>query len=351
MNHLIIKKSTFINGSALLFFCSIFVFLFVTYPFGDDILQYLYHIEQMQKISDLQEFYHYTNGYDVLFFSILKIFSYVNDKHWYLFFFSVYFIVFLVLIGKMYLQTIYKILIFMILVLFSRLYMDFLFNAIRTEFAALVLLISFFFILNKKYMPALLFVILSGMLHFQMTLFFIGILGLSLAYTFVMTKELNAFLLILSLLSILSKEVSASVFSFFSDILTFFYPKTIYFATIDNTPVSLSLIGQFLFYIFIPTTFIVNKINNKLFLSFIIVSNLFVFILYGAFPIVLRLISVLYPLIIITLVLNMYNTRIRTYLFFMTFLSILTIIYIPFKTFDYTLEPSQEVLKKLEGKY
>lgn len=349
MSSLTIKKSTLLYGVVLFFFCLIFVFLFVAYPFGDDILQYLYHIRQMQKTSNVEDFFNYTNGYDILFFVILKIFSYLNDEHLYLGCFAIYFIIFLFSIGKIYLQSMYKILIFMIVILFSRLYMDFLFNAIRTEFSALALLVSFYFIVNNRYTNAGFFLIISGMLHFQMTLFFIGILGASKIYSFAMTTRLNLFFLTFSTLGVLSKEVSSYIFSLVSNILNLFYSKTIYYSDLENTPISLTLIGLFLIYLFLPTILLIGKINNKFFLSFIVISNVFFFALYGAFPVVLRLISVLYPLLIVGMVLNATTMKIRAYLAFLGLLSIFTIIYIPFKDIDYTLEPSQEVLIKLEG--
>lgn len=349
MKNFVIRKSTLFYSLILFCFCSIFLWLFVTYPFGDDILQYLYHVRQMQKISYIEDFLSYTNGYDVLFFVILKIFSFLDDEHLYLLCFALYFLICLVFIGKMYLQSIYRILLFIILVLFSRLYMDFLFNAIRTEFAALSFLVSFYFILKLRYSYAFFFLILGGLFHFQMMLFFLAILGLSKVYSFFMCTRLNYFLLFVSLLGILSKDAASYIFSFIYNILSLLYSKTIYYSNVDITSVSLTLILLFLVYLFSPTLLLITQIKNKFLLSFIVIANIVFFSLYGAFPFVLRIVAVLYPLLIVGLVLNQQNNRIRYYMGFLVFLSICTIIYIPFKGINYTLEPSPEVLMKLEG--
>ena len=273
----------------------------------------------------------------------------MDDEHLYLICFALYFIICLVFIGKIYLRSMYKILIFMILVLFSRLYMDFLFNAIRTEFAAFSLLVSFYFILKMKYKFAFLFLATAGILHFQMMLLFVGILGFAKVYSLIMSTKLNFFLLFFSLIGVISKDASSYIFSIVYDMMSFFYSKTIYYSNIDIACVSFTLMTLFLVYLFFPTLLLLKKIENKFFLSVVVISNVFFFTLYGAFPFVFRLIAILYPLLIIALVLNMQNRQIRYYVVTLVLLSICTIIYIPFKDINYTLEPSPEVLMKLEG--
>lgn len=320
------------------------VFFFVFYTtkssiYANDYLTYYYWFNKVASLDSLNGVLNYRNEFVVsLYFYCFSFFG----NSYLIFDISMVFL-FAVCLGScyQYFKCKYSFGLFLILIVFSRLFLDYSGNTLRS-FISVFLLLTFIFYIERlfKHKRILFLILVSFFVHVKLTAFVLSIRPLSIIYrTRISDNIVKLIILFLTILFALKYLFDFKLYffiEFMANHLSIYQDSTdLQFRTekmdiLNN--LSLSLFTQIFVYVYYPMilfSYFNNEVNKNSLNSFIVLGLLLVTVFYPEYVLFERLCQVLFVVGIIQI--SKMRLKFIYYLpiIFMNFITLINIDYMP----------------------
>jgi hypothetical protein len=325
------KKNNYFSHIGLLMFMTLFVTIYIVSnnEIGDDrmgyYMKFLFYGDTL--FNDVGEYHKYEYG----FYFLSKLF-YLYSEDAYSFYFSMsivflfgYILTFRKLINMKQLAVLIP------LILFSKLYLDFMTNGIKTGLAGMFLIMVMLSYSYKKNYSYIFFLIIAFLFHPQVTALWLFIIStFYLLLKFKIEEKINYLFYLAILIYYTGIGSISSILLYLKPFVDEVHNGFDNFITPYDS--SITMILMITVYIIIPCILLITNLRkhtlryNDERLAYLM---LFIFsillILYESFPVVLRIMSFSYP-ILIYLLIKYTNKYSKIYLIILLLISILSII-------------------------